>query len=138
MPNAPEIEHNGGRACYIPSQDKIKMPELSIFDTPEFYYCVRFHESGHATGHESRVGRNGVMDNHFFGDEQYSREELVAEMTAAFLCGVAGIENKTIENSAAYIQGWKKKLREDPKCVVIAAAQAEKAADFILNRTRNN
>ena len=138
MPNPPEIKHNGGRACYSPSKDLIMLPEMAIFDSPETYYCTRFHETGHATGHESRLNRSGIVENHFFGDTDYSREELVAEMTAAFLCGITGIDNKTINNSAAYIDNWKKKLRSDTKCVVIAAAQAEKAADFILNRKKEN
>lgn len=138
MPNPPDIKHNGSQACYIPSLDLIKMPEMSVCNSPEDYYCTRFHETAHSTGHQSRLNRNGIIEGHSFGDREYSREELIAEMTAAFLCGVAGIENNTIENSAAYIDNWKKKLKEDTKCVVIAAAQAEKAADYILNRQRNN
>ena len=67
-----------------------------------------------------------------FGSADYSREELVAEMGAAFLCGTCGIDSTTIENSAAYINGWLRKLRDDHKLVVVAAAQAQKAADFIL------
>ena len=66
-----------------------------------------------------------------FGSTNYSKEELIAEMTSAMLCGVTGIENKTIDNSAAYVQGWLKKLKNDPRLVVLAAAQAQKAADYI-------
>ena len=75
-----------------------------------------------------------------FGTVSYAREELIAEMGAAFLCGRAGIDTATLENSAAYINGWLEKLRKDPKVVVIAAASAQKAADYILcvdNATAN-
>jgi antirestriction protein ArdC len=69
-----------------------------------------------------------------FGDTNYSKEELVAEMGAAYLCGVAGIVNETVDNSAAYIQGWLGKLRQDKRLLVQAAAQAQRAADFILGQ----
>ncbi|MFQ5638909.1 MAG: zincin-like metallopeptidase domain-containing protein, partial [bacterium] len=69
-----------------------------------------------------------------FGSTNYSKEELIAEMGAAFLCGHAGIENRTIDNSAAYIRGWVRKFKDKPKMVVNAAAQAQKAADLILGR----
>jgi antirestriction protein ArdC len=82
--------------------------------------------------HESRLNRRKSCEDHSFGSHDYSREELVAEMGAAFLCGFAGIEQATIENSAAYIASWRKKLQDDPKCLVVAAAQAQKAADYIL------
>ena len=64
----------------------------------------------------------------------YSKEELVAEMSACFLCGHAGIENTTIENSAAYIQGWLRSQKNDKALLIHAAAQAQKASDYILNR----
>ena len=67
-----------------------------------------------------------------FGDTNYSKEELVAEMGAAFLCGVAGIEHRTCDNSAAYIQGWLRTLQDDKRLLISAAAQAQRAADFIL------
>ena len=93
-----------------------------------------FHELSHATGHASRVGRKGILEPSYFGSHEYSKEELVAEMSAAFLCGHTGIENKTIENSAAYIAGWLKALKNDKTLLVHAAAQAQNAADYILNR----
>jgi antirestriction protein ArdC len=82
------------------------------------------------------LNREGVIGSHFFGDREYSREELVAEMAAAFLCGHVGIENVTIQNSAAYLQSWIKTLRGDKRLAITAAAQAQKAADYILNRKR--
>jgi antirestriction protein ArdC len=70
-----------------------------------------------------------------FGSTVYSREELVAELSAAFLCAEAGISNAVIQNQAAYVAGWLARLRDDRKLIVQAAAQAQKAADYILNRT---
>lgn len=132
MPNAPEIRHGQPRAFYRPSEDFVNMPKTELFDEPAEYYCTLFHELAHSTGHESRLNRETLVDMVAFGDTNYSKEELVAEMTAAFLCGVSGVENKTIDNSAAYIDGWRKKLSDDKKMVVCAAAAAQKAADYIL------
>jgi antirestriction protein ArdC len=129
-----EVTHGGSRAYYQPSTDSIRMPERENFNGPAEYYSTLFHEFTHSTGHESRLNRPGIVETHFFGDEVYSKEELVAEMGAAMLCGIVGIENKTIKNSAAYIQSWLSKLRDDKKLVVHAAAAAQKAADFILGR----
>ena len=133
MQNKPSIKHEDSRAYYSPSNDYVNMPQKQAFDKEEFYYAVLFHELGHSTGHESRLARKNQGDWSAFGTEKYSKEELVAEMTAAMLCGVCGIENITIENHAAYIQSWLKKLKDDPKMVVLAAAQAQKAADYIQN-----
>jgi antirestriction protein ArdC len=91
----------------------------------------RYRHNTHSTGHKSRLDRSGITETHFFGDEVYSKEELVAEMGAAMLCGAVGIENQTIKNSASYIQTWLSKLRDDKKLVVYAAAAAQKAADLI-------
>jgi antirestriction protein ArdC len=129
-----EVTHRGTRAYYQPSTDSINMPERQTFDGAAEYYSTLFHEFTHSTGHGSRLNRPGITETHYFGDEIYSKEELVAEMGAAMLCGVVGIENKTIKNSASYIQSWLSKLRDDKKLVVHAAATAQKAADFILGR----
>jgi antirestriction protein ArdC len=134
MPHRPDIRFGGNRACYSPALDYVQLPHLSSFETPEEFYCCMYHELSHATGHASRVGRKGVMEPSYFGSHEYSKEELVAEMSAAFLCGHSGIENVTIENSAAYIAGWLKALKNDKTLLVHAAAQAQKAADYILNR----
>ena len=108
------------------------MPERNSFCSPEEYYSTLFHELTHSTGHDKRLKRPGVTDICPFGTTNYSREELVAEMGAAFLCGFAGIENKTIDNSAAYIASWLKRLKDDSKLVITAAQQAQKACDSIL------
>ena len=134
MPNRPAVYIGGIRACYSPIRDNVHIPELFRYERAEEYYSVLFHELAHSTGHQTRLNREGVTGNHFFGDAVYSREELVAEMTAAFLCGHVGIENVTLANSAAYLQSWIKTLRGDKRLAITAAAQAQKAADYILNR----
>lgn len=134
MPLRPDIRFGSNTAYYSPALDCVELPHLSSFESPEEYYCCLYHELSHATGHGSRVGRKGILEPSFFGSHEYSKEELVAEMSAAFLCGHTGIEQKTIDNSAAYIRGWLKVLMNDKTLLVHAAAQAQKAADYILNR----
>lgn len=129
---APCIVHGFARACYHPALDKIEMPSPDSFDSPAAYYATLFHEMGHATGSAGRLARK--MSGHF-GSEDYSREELVAEMTAAFLCAHCGIDNSTITNQAAYLASWLEALKSDPKLVVIAASQAQRAAALILGAT---
>ncbi len=136
MQNCPDIlEAAGNKACYYPSRDEVQMPFFQDFDEAEKYYSTLFHELAHSTGHESRVSRPDMQKGNRFGSEDYSKEELIAEMTAAFLCGEAGILPATVENSVAYLQSWTAKFKEDSKMVVCAAAAAQKAADYILNRT---
>lgn len=137
MPNPPAIVHREPRAYYRPSDDLINMPIKELFSSPEEYYDTLFHELSHSTGHPSRLDRSGITELAAFGSHSYSREELVAEIGAAFLCGHCGLENSTLENSVAYIQGWLSKLREDSRMVVIAAQQAQKAADYILAKHEN-
>lgn len=137
MPFAPLVTHGGNRACYSPSLDVVNMPPREAFDGSEHYYSVLFHELGHSTGHESRLNRKGVSGSNGewspMGSPTYAKEELVAEMTAAFLCGECGIEG-TYDSSASYIAHWRKHLSDDPTMVVHAASAAQKAADFILGR----
>ena len=135
MPDAPVIESGRTRAAYLPARDTVIMPARSAFESAEAYYQTIFHELAHATGHERRLGRPAVTDTAAFGSHAYSREELVAEMGAAFLCGHAGIKAATLENAASYIDGWLRVLRGDSRMVVQAAAHAQKAADFILGHT---
>ncbi len=128
----PPIHHAGDRAFYTPSRDAVTMPARESFDGPEEYYNTLFHELTHSTGHGSRLNREGINQTHFFGDPVYSKEELVAEMGAAFLSGHCGIECKTLNNSASYLDSWIRVLRSDSKLVLVAAGQAQKAADLIL------
>ncbi|HET6145504.1 MAG TPA: zincin-like metallopeptidase domain-containing protein [Candidatus Acidoferrales bacterium] len=130
MPNAPRTEQSD-RAWYRPSTDTVGMPARGLFNSPEEYYSTFFHELTHSTGHASRVGREGIEQLNPFGSESYSKEELVAEMGAAMLCGITGIEQKTLGNSAAYLKSWINVLKSDSRMVVSAASQAQKAADYI-------
>ena len=132
MPNTPRIV-TGGRACYMPGPDVVEMPDADRFTGAPAYYSTLFHELTHSTGHESRLNRKGITSVARFGDSTYSREELVAEMGAAFVCAASGIEHDD-EQSAAYLQCWIKALRGDSRLAVVAAGQAQKAADYILNR----
>ncbi|MDD5596510.1 MAG: zincin-like metallopeptidase domain-containing protein [Victivallaceae bacterium] len=129
--DGPEVIHGGDDACYCPLPDRIRMPNRSAFKSEEEYYSTLFHEQTHSTGHRSRLNRPG-MDRVEFGSDTYSKEELIAEMGAAFLCAYSGIENTTIRNSGAYIRSWLERLRSDKKLVVQAAQKAQKAADYIL------
>jgi antirestriction protein ArdC len=131
--NPPTIAHAPGGAFYRPSTDTINMPERESFDSPAHYYATLFHELGHSTGHGSRLAREGITRRNGFGSHLYSKEELVAEMTAAMLCGLTGIDGSgVLDNSAAYIANWLGVLKGDRKLVVLAAANAQRAADRIL------
>jgi antirestriction protein ArdC len=133
---APEVTHGHTKAAYRPSADEVIMPSAERFHSNEEYYSTLFHEFTHSTGHKSRLARKGIVDaDASFGDDKYGREELVAEMGAAFLCGHAGIEASTIDNSASYLAGWLKVIKGDPKLIVQAAGAAQKAADLILGTT---
>jgi len=131
MPAPPEIKHGFVCAHYSPSDDVVGMPSRERFDTKEAYYSTLFHELIHSTGHERRLNRPLTFISGY-GRDPYCKEELIAEMGAAFLCAHAEIVEETMRNSAAYIDGWLKQLRKDKTLVVQAAAQAQKAADFIL------
>jgi antirestriction protein ArdC len=121
------------RAYYRPSTDSVHMPARSRFVDAPHYYSTLFHELVHSTGHASRLNRT-FGDR--FGDDLYSKEELVAEMGAAFLCAIAGIANKhTDRNTTAYIQNWISKLGEDNRLIVYAAASAQRAVDLIFGST---
>ena len=134
MPNSPNIEHKQQRAFYMPSKDIVNMPKKNSFNMPEEYYSTLFHELGHSTGHKSRLNRDQLHKNHMFGSQDYSKEELVAELTSCFLCGYADIEKKVIDNSASYIQSWLKKLKNDSNFILNSASLAQKAYDYILDK----
>lgn len=136
MPNRPELRSiDGNRAFYSPALDFVNMPAIEQFETAEDYYATYFHELTHSTGHASRLGREEVTNPQAFGSKPYSREELVAEMGASFLCSSVQIDyDNIIENNASYLAGWLKVLKEDSKFIFKAAAEAQKAADYILNR----
>jgi len=134
MPNPPEIVREGTKAYYSPITDRITLPPRELFATATEDAATTLHELSHSSGHKKRLAREGITEVAPFGSPVYSRKELVAELSAAFLCAEAGISNAVIENQAAYVAGWLKALHSDAKLIVHAAAQAQKAADYIVNR----
>jgi antirestriction protein ArdC len=134
MPNPPEIQYAGSQAFYSPITDRITLPPRELFTSTEEIYACLFHEASHASGAVKRLNRKSITEAAPFGSPVYSFEELVAECSAAYLCAEAGISPAVIQNQTAYIQGWLTTLRSDKRMVVMAAAQAQKAADYILDR----
>jgi len=128
----PNIKHGFVHACYNPMEDLIKMPNKSAFMNQQEYFSTLFHEAIHSTGSPLRLNRETLSKPAAFGSKEYAREELIAEMGAAYLCGISGIAHATIENSVAYIQGWRNSISNDSRLVVMAAAQAQKAVNFIM------
>src|SRR5216683_2343752 len=134
MPNRPEIQYTGSKAFYSSITDRITLPPRELFASAEEYYATALHETVHSTGSQKRLARQGICESASFGSAVYSKEELCAEMGAAYLCAEAGISTAVIENQAAYVAGWLNKLRDDRKLLIHAAAQAQHAADYILGR----
>ena len=130
------MKHGASVACYKPSHDQICMPEPGDFESMESYYSTAFHEMAHSTGHRTRLNREGVTNPIRFGSHDYSREELVAELGAAFLCGVTGIDCQE-EQSAAYLASWIKALKNDPRALIVAGGHATKAAQYITGEQDN-
>lgn len=121
-------------AYYSPSLDTVVIPQISQFAETAEYYSTVFHELTHSTGHSSRLNR--LDSTARFGNEEYSKEELVAELGASSLVNHVGLETEgSFQNNAAYIAGWLKALKDDKKLIVFAAGKAEKAVSFILGET---
>ena len=133
MPFAPRREQSNA-AWYRPLTDTVGMPVRDSFHSSEEYYSTLFHELAHSTGHPARLKRDGIENVNSFASESYSKEELIAEMTSAFLCGVSGISPATVSNSASYLQLWISRLRGDSRLLISAASHAQKATDYILGR----
>jgi len=133
MPEQPSFKNvYGNRAYYDPKADLLNLPNIKQFENSEAFYSTTFHELAHWTGHEKRLARPGIVNMTKFGSELYGEEELVAEMSACYLCAITGIDRENLmENNAAYIQGWLEKLREDKRLVFKAAAAAQKAVNYI-------
>jgi len=123
-------------AFYNPVTDLVSVPDRRFFVSVESFYRAVFHELAHSTGHPKRLNRFETGTGRF-GDEKYSKEELVAELCSSFLCGIAGL-NKELTNSAAYIRGWSSVLKENTKWILWAASRAERAAEYILGREESN
>lgn len=127
------VRHGGSRAFYSPSTDHVQMPPRNTFHDADGYYSTHFHELGHWTGHESRLAREFGKR---FGDDAYAFEELVAELTAAFVCASQGFANVDRADHASYIAAWLRRMKDDPKAFVTAAGAAQKAADLILGTAK--
>jgi len=129
--HAPEIiyTNDDDDPHYNYVKDYIKVPHISRFPSADAFYQVLYHEAGHSTMHESRLNRVEGRNN-TFGDENYCKEELVAELCGAFLSNAAGLHNQ--QNSTAYIQMYLNYMRENHRLIVWAASRAEKAAEYIL------
>jgi len=122
------------RAYYQPALDHVVVPNIIQFSQVEEYYSTLFHELGHSTGHHSRLNRfTGEAANAAFGSETYSREELVAEITAATILNTLGLESgNSFRNSAAYVKSWSEHIKNDPMMFITAASRADKAVNCIL------
>ena len=123
------IYHGGNRAFYAPGRDLVQMPPFEAFRDKESYYATALHELTHWSGAKHRLDRS--FDAKRFGDHGYAREELVAELGAAFLCADLGITPEIRDDHAAYLGSWLKVLQEDKRAIFSAAAHAQRAADFL-------
>ena len=126
---------DSNRAYYSPSEDAVVVPDLKYFEAVEEYYSTSFHELTHSTMHQDRCNRAEERKGKkvAFGSEEYSKEELVAEIGAATLVNMIGLESdKSFKNSVSYIQSWIGKLKNDKNLIVSASSRAEKAVNYIL------
>lgn len=132
-----KLEIGGAVAFYSPVKDYIGMPPMSYFKNVDEYYSTLFHELTHWTGHKSRLNRKDLTTKARFASEEYSHEELCAEMGAVYVCSSLGIStDSSLRNSSAYIKGWLKFIKDNPKAFVMACQRAQKAADLILNKNK--
>lgn len=126
-----DIRHGYERAAYAPHADRILMPDVDRFTSPEAYCATALHELVHWTGHPDRLGR---AFGQRFGDDAYAFEELVAELGSAFVLGHIGLVDATIEGHAAYLEAWLQVLRRDRTAIFTAARLAGEAFEYILSR----
>jgi antirestriction protein ArdC len=126
------VAHQGNRAFYSPDTDSITLPPFAAFFTPMDYYSTRAHETGHWTSHAGRCNRELGKR---FGDNAYSMEELIAELTAAFTCAHLGLNTEPRVDHAAYIDSWLKVLKADKRAIFTAASKAQQAADFLIQQS---
>jgi len=137
MPQRPEIRHDRKNPFYNVEEDYVNIPDMIMFRDSENYYVTLFHELVHSTGHQSRLDRQSLTGKYTFSSEAYSFEELVAEIGASYLSSLTGIRDKLLDQSAAYIESWLKRLRKDKRIIVTASGHAQKATDYILNAASN-
>ena len=134
MPLCPKITNKGDEAFYDPIEDIVQLPAKKQFKKKEGYYATLMHELVHSTGHQSRLNRKEVTGKIEYGTENYSIEELTGEIGAAYLKSFAGIVDDDHQNSASYISGWLKVLKNNNHFIFYASSRAQRAVDFILNR----
>ena len=125
------LKHFGSQPYYQPSGDHVVMPQFADFHTSDDYYSTLAHELCHATGHVDRLARPSLISTK---REDYAREELVAELGAAFVSATIGIKLHDREDHAAYLANWLQALRNDKKCIFTAARLAQDASDWLLSR----
>jgi antirestriction protein ArdC len=131
-----KIEHTTiGKACYYPSIDKIQLPLKENFKSSSLYYRTLMHELGHSTGHETRLNRKQTGK---FGTDEYSFEELVAELSSYFLGATINLpyDSQTHENHAAYLKSWMEGLKKDKNLIFKAAGMASKSVEYQLNNKK--
>ena len=126
------VVHQGNRAFYSPADDTITLPPFAAFFTPADYYSTRAHETGHWTSHADRCNRELGKR---FGDNAYSVEELIAELTAAFVCAHLGLSSEPRPDHAQYIQSWLRVLKADKRAIFTAASKAQQAADYLVRQS---
>ena len=124
-----DLRHGGGRAYYAPGPDHVVMPMFETFRSADDYYATLAHEMTHWTRHPTRLDRDLGRQRH--GDPGYAREELVAELGAAFLCADLGLTLEPRQDHAAYIAAWLRVLKDDTRFIVSAAAQAQRAVRYL-------
>jgi len=129
---SPVIKLDPHQCYYLREDDALHLPSLERFASSEDYYSAAFHELTHWTGGSPRLARFGILHYHF-GEDVRSLEELIAEMGAAYLCQLAGLDSsETLRNSAAYVQSWLRPLQDNPRWVLQASRQAREAMEFVL------
>ena len=128
------VVEGGDRACYSPVTDRITVPRFAQFVDGAAYYATLAHEHAHWTGHESRLNRDLAGR---FGSESYAVEELVAELTAVFVCAELGVAAVPREDHAAYLASWLKVLKSDVKALWRACSEAQKALGFMVGEVES-
>jgi len=126
------IDHGGDQAFYAPIRDRVVLPPQVSFLSAEGYSATLMHELSHATAHETRLNRYKALQNRF-GDKFYAMEELRAELASAYICGSLGI-NSSLQNHSSYLASWVEVLRSDHREIFRAAAEAQRIADYVLEK----
>lgn len=127
-----QIDHHGEQAYYAAIRDRVVVPPKAAFNSAEGYSATLLHELSHASAHFTRLNRYDALQNRF-GDKMYSMEELRAELASAYICGTLGI-NSSLQNHSSYLSSWIEVLRSDHREIFRAAAEAQRIADYVLER----